>query len=453
MKRRDFMKTVGAGAAALAMTNRAAAAPARRPNLLLYVTDDQGMDDAGCYGHPVIRTPGLDMLARHGTRFTHAFCTTASCSPSRSVILTGQYNHANGQYGLQHGYHHFSSHDTVRSLPVMLAEAGYRTACAGKFHVAPEAAYRFELQIGGGAPLEMAENCRKAIETDDNRPFFLYMCTTEPHRPFRRDGADPVSPEEVVVPPYLPDTPECREELAQYCMSVQRGDSGLKRVLELLQETGHWDDTVVLCVSDNGIPFPGAKTTVYDPGIRLPCVIRDPAVARQGGVCNAMITWADITPTLLDYAGGAPAGADFHGRSFRAALSEEDPEGWDEVYASHTFHEVTMYYPMRVVRTRRHKLIWNIAHGLEYPFASDLWRSSTWQGVLERGDTVYGKRTVDAYLHRPRFELYDLQEDPDEVRNLAEDPQHAAVLAELQAKLRAFQERTKDPWLLKWDRE
>lgn len=453
MKRRDFMKTVGAGAAAFALARQASAAAERRPNLLLYVGDDHGMNDAGCYGHPVIKTPGLDALAREGVRFSHAFCTTASCSPSRSVILTGQYNHANGQYGLQHHYHHFASFDTVRSLPVLLAEAGYRTARAGKFHVAPEPAYHFDQQIPGSAPVEMADNCRDYIAAADDRPFFLYVCTTEPHRPFKRDDADPVDPADVPVPSFLPDTPECRDELAQYCMSVQRCDSGLMRLIEILRETGRWEDTVVVYLSDNGIPFPGAKTTVYEPGVRLPCVVRDPFQEQRGYVCNAMINWADITPTLLDYAGALPENAPFHGRSFRAVLGEENPAGWDEVYASHTFHEVTMYYPMRAVRTRRHKLIWNIAHGLEYPFASDLWKSSTWQGVLQRGDKMYGKRTVEAYLHRPRFELYDLEDDPDEVRNLAEDPQRAGLLAELQTKLRDFQERTQDPWVLKWDRE
>jgi N-sulfoglucosamine sulfohydrolase len=112
-----------------------------------------------------------------------------------------------------------------------------------------------------------------------------------------------------------------------------------------------------------------------------------------------------------------------------------------------------MYYPMRVVRGRRYKLIWNIAHGLQYPFASDLWASSTWQGVLRRGDKLYGKRAVQAYLKRPRFELYDLENDPHEVVNLADDPGHAGVLKEYQARLKDFQERTGDPWILKWEYE
>jgi len=112
-----------------------------------------------------------------------------------------------------------------------------------------------------------------------------------------------------------------------------------------------------------------------------------------------------------------------------------------------------MYYPMRVVRTRRHKLIWNIAHGLEYPFASDLWASSTWQGMLERGETRYGRRSIQAYLDRPKYELYDLEQDPDELHNLADDPGHAALLRDLAGRIKAFQENTQDLWQVKWVHE
>ncbi|MBE0537799.1 MAG: sulfatase, partial [Phycisphaerae bacterium] len=425
----------------------------RRPNVILYVVDDQGSTDAGCYGNPVIKTPGLDELAANGTRFTHAFCTTASCSASRSVILSGLYNHFNGQYGHQHDYHHFSTFARVRSLPILLAEAGYRTARWGKFHVAPDEVYQFDEVIRGGAPAQGAENCRAVIGAADERPFFLYFCTTEPHRPFKREGSDEFDPKDVVVPPYLPDSPECRGELAKYYGSVQRADAGLKRLIEILRETGRWEDTVVIYISDNGIAFPGAKTTLYEPGMRLPCVVRNPFAAKAGVVTDAMVNYADMTPTILDLCGATPEGYAFHGRSFASVLDKSHAAGWDEVYASHTFHEITMYYPMRVVRGRRYKLIWNIAHGLEYPFASDLWASETWQGVMKRGEKVYGKRSVEAYLHRPRFELYDLLEDPHEVKNLADDPGHAKVLAELKAKLKAFQKRTQDPWILKWEYE
>ena len=431
----------------------ATARKAPQKNILLYVVDDQGTEDAGCYGNPVIKTPGLDALAKEGTRFTHAFCTTSSCSASRSVILTGLASHANGQYGHQHGYNHFSSFAKIKSLSVLLAEAGYRTACYGKHHVAPASVYYFQQHVKLGEPAEMATQARDFVAAESNQPFFLYFCTSEPHRPFRREGSDMFDPKDVIVPPYLPDTPECREELAQYYGSVQRADSGLVRLMEILRQTGHWDDTLVIYISDNGIAFPGAKTTVYEPGIRLPCVVRNPHTTRKNVVCEAMITWADITPTILNYAGALPKKPWFHGRSFLGVLDQRDPSGWDEIYASHTFHEITMYYPMRVVRGRRFKYILNLAHAIPYPFASDLYRSGTWQAVLKRGDQIYGQRSIDAYVHRPQHELYDLQSDPHEVRNLADDPKYAEVLTRLQGSLKAWRHRTKDPWVVKYEYE
>lgn len=464
-------------------------------NIILFVTDDMG-PDAGCYGNAVIKTPNLDALAKDGIRMTHAFCTTASCSASRSVILTGLYNHANAQFGHEHSYHHFRTYDTVKSLPVRLAEAGYRTARIGKLHVGPEAVYKFGQPIPANArsPVEMAENCRELIATKSEQPFFLYFCTADPHRSggggAGRDGeterkADPFGnrpkaypgitevkydPNEVIVPPFLPDTKACREELAEYYQSVSRIDQGLGRLIAILKETGHYEDTLLIFTSDHGIAFPGAKTNLYEPGMRVPMVVRGQGTGtrRQGTDCDAMVCHADLTPTILDYAGvlekqtpqaGVPSKgtrpqASFHGRSFLPALNDEKAKGYDEVYASHTFHEITMYYPMKVVRTRTHKLIWNIAHPLPFPFASDLWAASTWQDVFQHGpETTYGKRTVKDYIHRAQFELYDLKTDPDEVKNLASDPAQAKLLEELKGKLKAFQKRTNDPWVLKWDYE
>ncbi len=319
--------------------------------------------------------------------------------------------------------------------------------------MAPKEVYRFGEYHKPVEPAAMAQQAKKFITADPTQPFFLYFCTVEPHRPFKRDGSDEFDPDDVIVPPYLPDTPECRKELAQYYGSVQRADKGLVRLIEILKQSGRWDDTLVIYISDNGIGFPGAKTTLYEPGMKLPCVVRNPFAKKLGTVTDAMVTWADITPTILDFAGALPKKPWFHGRSFLSVLGEEHPQGWDEIYASHTFHEITMYYPMRVVRTGRYKYILNLAHQLPYPFALDLYVSSTWQGILRRGDERYGARTVEAYLNRPRHELYDLRSDPDEVKNLADDPQHAAILSELQAKLEAWQRKTKDPWVVKYEYE
>lgn len=487
----------GCWTAASADTPAPAAPP--RPNVVLFVSDDHG-PDAGCYGHPVVRTPHLDRLAAEGVRFDLAFCTTASCSPSRSVLLSGLHNHATGQYGLAHAYHHFSSYSSLRTLPVILAEHGYRTARVGKFHVMPAEAYAFQTVLpttqGSRNPVRMAEACREFI-ADRRTPFFLYFCVTDPHRsgttlaqkPGRPDsfgnhqahpGVSEITydPAQVIVPPWLPDTPECRAELAEYYQSVSRVDQGVGRLVQILRDAGQYENTLFIYLSDNGIAMPGAKTTLYEPGIRLPLIVRPPGGVPGGRVSRAMVSWVDITPTILDYAGvrevlappyvaGEPVEGDrsrqvaaprvsykFHGRSFRPVLEAEPTEGWDEVFASHTFHEVTMYYPMRALRTRRYKLILNLAHPLPFPFASDLYQSATWQRARQPGEEAfYGRRRIADFLHRPRYELYDLQTDPDEAVNLAGRPEHQALLQQLAARLREYQARTGDPWVVKYQHE
>lgn len=469
MHRSIFLQLLFAGVTLTCLPFPVAAAPR---NVVLFVTDDQS-PDAGCYGVSAIKTPNLDALAAAGVRFDAAFCTTASCSASRSVILSGLHNHFNGHYGHEHAYHHFSSFDRVRSLPVLLAEAGYRTASVGKYHVAPKEVYAFQKFLPGNArsPVEMAENCKEFIASDLTQPFFLYFCTADPHRsggnvpgaehdpnPFGNKpggypGIDEVTyaGEDVVVHDFLPDTPVCRAELAQYYQSVSRIDQGLGRLVSILKEAGAYEDTLIIYTSDHGIAFPGGKTTLYEGGMRVPFVVHSPTVAKPGHATAAMVSHVDLTPTILDFAGATPENYEFHGRSWLSRLNAEDTKDWDEVYASHTFHEITMYYPMRVVRDRKYKLIWNVAYGLPYPFASDLWSAPTWQDIYQQGpDAYYGKRTVAQYIHRPQFELFDLEADPHETGNLAESEEHAALLATMKAKLQAFQNQTKDPWELKW---
>ena len=443
------------------------------PNIILFVSDDHGTDALGCYGNEVIETPNLDKLAVEGTLFNNAYCTSASCAASRSVILTGRFGHATGSYGHVHDYHHFSTYDDVASLPVLLENAGYLTARIGKYHLAPEEVYKFEKVLSADPrnTVEMAERCQEVLDSD--QPFFLYFCTDDPHRgaPFQPEPWDKPNnfgnreagyqgvetkkykPEDVVVPDFLPDTKECREELAEYYQSVSRIDQGFGKLMDMLEAAGKSENTIVIYISDNGIAFPGAKTTLYEPGIKLPCIIKDPSLENRGMSSTAMISWVDLTPTILDMAGVDYSSTSFHGRSFKGILDQENPEGWEEVYASHIFHEITMYYPMRVYRSKNYKLIWNIAWRFEYPFASDLWAASTWQGIYRKEEEYFGQRKVQDYLFRPEFELYDLSSDPGEIINLAYEDEHQELLESMKVKMKAFQKKTSDPWLIMWDHD
>ncbi|HSW45306.1 MAG TPA: sulfatase, partial [Phycisphaerae bacterium] len=375
------------------------------------------------------------------------------------------FNHTNGQYGLAHAAHNFHCRPGVKSLPNLLSKAGYRTAIVGKHHVNPPEAFAFQEQLrfqGGSRNVDaMADAARGLFAGSSDRPFFLLVGFHDPHRDAKGFGnsvsrpAGTVAeyqPEEIAVPPWLPDTPEVRRELAEFYQSISRMDRGVSLIVDALKDTGHENDTLVIYVSDNGPPFPGAKTTLYDPGIHLPLIIASPGQSRRGITSQAMVSFVDIAPTILEFAGVAPS-KEVARRSLLPIIDEENPAGRDIVFASHNFHQVTMYYPMRMIRTRQYKYILNLAHCLEYPLASDLWGSRTWQGILSSGGKRYGQRTTAALLHRPREELYDLRKDPDEVHNLAGDPGHADTLARFRAELQKWQEDTADPWLIKYTHE
>ena len=444
-----------------------------KPNIILFVADDHGLDAIGAYGNPVIKTPNLDQLASEGVKFTNAYCTSASCAASRSVILSGKFGHATGSYGHVHDYHHFSTYDSETSLPVIMEEAGYETARIGKYHVAPEKVYHFNtvLEADPRNTVEMAEACAAILKSD--KPFFLYFCTDDPHRghPFEPEKWDvpnsfgnktsgykdvetiTYDPKDVLVPSFLPDTKQTREEIAQYYQSVSRIDQGFGKLMKMLQETGKANNTIVIYISDNGMAFPGAKTTVHEPGIKLPCIVKDPTKNIINATNEAMVSWVDLAPTILDMAKIDFKKEQFHGTSFNSIIDKSEVDGWDEIYASHTFHEITMYYPMRVVRSKNYKLIWNIAYPLEYPFASDLWASSTWQSIYKNDIEYFGPKTVKNFLFRPEFELYDLSKDADELNNLATKKEFETVLETMKTKMKNFQTKTKDPWAIMWSHD
>ena len=455
MDRRDFLL----GSAALSGVRGVNAA--RHPsglNILLIISDDQGLD-AGCYGGSV-KTPNLDRLAAEGTLFTQGYATVSSCSPSRSVLYTGLYSHSNGMYGLAHDVHNQSLLDWVVTLPRLMSAAGYATALVGKKHIRPEKALSYDAELVPEKPgirdvAALAQAVGSFIRAQASKPFFITVGFSDPHRAEENFGNTRMwpnvprvqyRPADVLVPAHLPDLPAVRGDLAEYYESVSRLDRGIGLILAEIESTGHAQDTVIIFLSDNGRPFPGAKTCLYDEGIHLPLIIRTPQGAR-GVRCEAMVSWVDITPTILDLAqAGPPAGYKLQGRSLVPVLGQVRPTGWDRIFASHSFHEINQYYPMRAVRTRRHSYILNLAHESSFPIAGDVASSPSWKVISERRAAL-GGRSFQAYLHRPAEELYDVVGDPQQLVNLAGRGEHRDTLLELRATLEKWRAETKDPWL------
>jgi N-sulfoglucosamine sulfohydrolase len=468
--RRQFLAS-GVVAAGAMLAGDAFASPLhdarsdKRRNVLLIVADDHGYD-LSCVG-TAVRTPALDRLAGEGTLFTDAYASVSSCSSSRATLYTGLYSHTNGMYGLAHDVHNFSLLEDVKTLPWMLKQHGYATSLVGKLHVKPEAQLAYDAwllpeQAGNRDVAAMGHAAGQWMRAQGDQPFFLTMAYSDPHRAGdasqfgnTRDWPEVprvrYRPDEVTMPSHLPDLPGVREDLAQYYEAVSRMDSGVDILLRELAASGHADDTLVIYLSDNGRPFPGAKDNLYREGIHLPLIVRAPGARHRGLRNHAMVSWIDITPTILDWAGVTPPSGyrylPLPGRSLLPILEQEKPNGWDEVFATHSFHEIDQYYPTRSLRTRRYSYFLNLQPSLRVPIASDVALSPSWKAITTTPGAHLGKRTLDAFEHRPAEELYDLDADPDEVVNLAGDAGHAKALDDLRRQLAHWRTATRDPWM------
>ena len=429
------------------------------PNFVLIIADDMNWDDNGAYGHPSIRTPNIDRLAREGMRFEHAYLTASSCSPSRSSILTGRYPHNTDAEQL-----HWPLPAGQVTFVEKLREAGYWSASAGKWHLGPFIEERFDLvrkadvsgfQLPTGEPGQKpsmvatdASGCAEWISVlqarPKDRPFFLWLAALDPHRDYEQGIIDrPHRPEDARVPPYLPDTPEVRGDLALYYDEIARLDSYVGLVLDELEKQGVAENTLVLFFSDNGRPFPRDKTTLYDGGIKTPWIVRWPGRVEPGSLNPNLVSSIDIAPTLLELA-GQPVGPTFEGRSFVAMLSDPAHAIREFVFAEKHWHDYEDH--ARAVRSKRFKYIRNDYPDLPNTPGADAGRSPTYQTMLRlRKRKELSEPQMACFLKpRPAEELYDTQNDPYELNNLAADPAHEKVLAEHRQALNDWAARTAD---------
>jgi N-sulfoglucosamine sulfohydrolase len=432
-------------------------------NVLLLISDNHTRTHLGCYGHPNLKTPNLDSLAARGTRFSHAYATTPSCGPSRAVIYTGLLTHANGQYTHGHSFHNGVLAKGVTTVFDLLKASGYRTALLGKTSLGERAGqYEIDLRdesVARDLPRQ-AQIAEQFIREGGDQSFLVVLSTHDPHpsdRPAakrRASGLQPprvLDPAAIAVPPHLPDRPDIRESLAEYYELIERADAGFGEALAMLKRTGKEDSTLILFFSDQGAPYPNGGYSHYEPGVAVPLIVVNPEATKRGVVSNAMVSLADITPTILDWTAVKPPSYKLHGRSVLPVLEQETAAGWDHVVLSHVMHEVTMYYPMRTLRDRRYKLIWNLNSRTPWMDANEVVRRSPWAETLRRGDKFIGKRPIEKYLWRAPVELYDLQADPDEVVNLADDPRHAGLRRAMSEKLLARLRETGDSWLERYE--
>jgi arylsulfatase A-like enzyme len=433
-----------------------------RPNVVLIIADDMAWNDCGAYGNPKVRTPHIDRLAREGMRFDRAFVTASSCSPSRSSILTGRYPHNTGAEEL-----HWPLPPEQVTFVEKLRASGYCTAAAGKWHLGDAIKDRFDrvreaspagFQLGTGqdAKARMSVQGSGAAQggydqwiavlrdRPRDKPFLLWLASLDPHRDYQSGTIpEPHRPEDAVVPPYLPDVPEVRKDLALYYDEIARLDHYVGEVLTELDRQGVAGDTLVLFLSDNGRPFPRCKTTLYDSGIRTPFLVRWPGRVRPGSRCGRLISTIDIAPTVLRLAGIEP-GPSFQGKDFSPLFADPAAKVRDLIFAERNWHDYASHG--RAARSERFKYIRNDDNDSPLTPPADAVRSPTFQAMRRLRDA--GKLTQEqrACFVRPRpaEELYDLDADPHELVNLAGDPRFADVLAGMRRALSEWGQETGD---------
>ena len=415
------------------------AADIDRPNILLVTADDLGLQ-LGCYGDKVAHTPNLDRFATEGVRFTRAFVTQASCSPSRSSMLTGLYPHQNGQIGLSHrGY---SMHDPkIPTLPAELKKAGYTTGIIGKLHVAPESCFPFDFkhtnyQVARDV-VKVEKLAEEFIGQNKTKPFFLMVNFTDPHKPFLRDVSGHPR-KKVDQTPAFPftggdqNTPS--KPTADYYCCVNRFDEGFGMLMELLADNNLVDKTLVLIIGDHGPPFPRAKVTCFEAGLQIPWLVRWPRHAASGEVTDAFVSTVDFMPTFLD-AAGIPVPEGLAGHSLVPLLEGKKTAVRDHLFGEYTSHVPAHYLPQRTVRDDRYKLCLNL---MLQPEALARLKK---EGIDPR------KEFQTPFSNIPAVGLYDLEKDPYEFNNLANSKQHQEILKRLKKILHDWQIATKDPLL------
>jgi len=407
-----------------------------QPNLLLIHCHDLG-DLLGCYPGNSARTPHLNRLSEGGAVFTSYFCCAPQCSPSRGAMYTGLHPNRNGLMGLSH-IGPWEMNPELPNLASALSGAGYWTLQVGVFHVGSEpTGYGFHLSERPADCEEVGQTAvRLLARRPEGRPFFASVGFVQPHRPFTARWPDLQDPDQVILPPYLPDCAQGREEMSRFYGEVSRVDAAVGRLVAWLDQHLLGEETLVVFTTDHGIAMPLAKGTLYDPGLKIAMLMRWPGVISAGRRVERLLSNVDLFPTLLDATQSVdslPVGLD--GRSFWPLVVGGSCEPREQVFAEISWHDY--YQPMRAIRTETHKLIRNFEPGTGLQVPSDVSRSPF---AAELSDALRG-------WPRPEFELYDLTADPLERHNLAGAPEAAEVEGTLKERLQARLEYAQDPIL------
>ena len=439
--------------AAISARSADASKESTKPNILVLIADDASMD-FGCYGNKGINTPNIDALAASGLRVEKAFLTGSQCSPSRTAMITGQFAHTIGTEKLS-----AKIPPSAKTIPDYLRERGYFTGLMLKNHMEAKGNQRFHWYGRGFGfyrtkPAEwdrtVADEFTTFLDRAEDKPFFMWLGFIDPHRAYNDHAIEKVNdPKDVTVPPQLVDDEATRRDLADYYDEISRMDGHIGEVLAVLKERKQLENTLIVFVSDNGMPFPRAKGSLYDTGTRTPLLFSWADRIEAGSVYKKdLVSTIDLAPTLLDAAGIAKP-EPMYGESLLPLLlgnahssrthvfSERHHKRWDEYYMT--------------LRSSTHKLIRTFDMTADMPLVTvgEVYTSPSWYALQEgekAGTLTAGQRRI-LDTSRAEIELYDLEADPYELVNIANNPENQDIVRDLMGRIEQWRSETNDPYL------
>ena len=406
-----------------------------RPNIVIFLTDDQSQLDVSAYGSK-LRTPNMQRLADNGLTFTRAFVASPSCAPSRAALLTGLMPARNGAEP-----NHSKPRAEIKKWPAYFQELGYEVVAFGKVsHYKHTVDYGFDYFAHD--TFHDPEGIPAAVDYLKKRPagakpLCIFVGSNWPHVPWPTNttGYDRAA---LVLPAGSVDTPVTREWRARFAAAVTKADNELGAIYDTARAT-LGESTLFLFSSDHGTQWPFGKWNLYDAGICVPLIVSWPGTVKPGQRTDAMVSWVDFLPTLVELAGGKPP-TDIDGKSFAGVVLGKNIQHRDRIFATHSGDGHFNVYPMRSLRTGKWKYIRNLHPDFAYTTHIDLPVNlgqraffATWEAAGKTNAAAAA--IVKRYHERPADELYDLAADPDEQHNLASEPGQAARLKEMRVAL------------------
>lgn len=420
----------------------------QRPNILVIMADDLDSRQLSCYGGQNIQTRNIDALAADGLKFNQMVASEAMCIPTRASLFTGLYPARHGAY-----QNHKPVYSNLKSVAHYLGDAGYRVALTGKDHVTkPKSVFPFEI-VSGFEPSCIAstdeynlDSVRKFISKRD-KPYCLFVMSINPHAPWTVGDPSEFDVDRLKLPAHWVDTKLIRNQFAKYLAEVRQLDNQVGDVMNLLKQTGQYENTIVIFLGEQGPQFPGGKWNLWDNGQKSSMIVKWTGTVKPGTETNAIVQYEDITPTLAAIAGGkTPKTLD--GKSFLEVINGKSNQHRNYAYGIHNNIPEGPAYPIRSIRDRRYKLILNLTPEKDYYIKYMMKpedKGSAFNSWLRKGETNEEARLLAYRISkRPAVEFYDIQKDQYELNNLSDKVEYKAVMQKMNSELEKWMRQQGD---------